>query len=168
MFLVGLLGSRLVGAVMAGYEGHRGWINYLAVAPDCRKRGVRSAPDGGSRGPPESTGMPEDQPSGQKFERRCDPILQENRLFDRRRGQHGQTPRGGLRKHSGLRRREQGLDCLTPRRSVRAGAGRGRPAPAPSSPQRWGPPAAGRTGRGVPYPPARSRSRPRPPSPGAS
>ena len=38
MFLVGLLGSRLVGAVMGGYEGHRGWINYLAVAPDCRKR----------------------------------------------------------------------------------------------------------------------------------
>lgn len=39
MFLVGLLGSRLVAAVMAGYQGHRGWINYLAVAPDCRKSG---------------------------------------------------------------------------------------------------------------------------------
>ena len=39
MFLVGLLDSRLVGTVMAGYEGHRGWVNYLAVAPDCRKRG---------------------------------------------------------------------------------------------------------------------------------
>ena len=37
MFLVGLLSSRLVAAVMAGYEGHRGWINYLAVAPDCQK-----------------------------------------------------------------------------------------------------------------------------------
>ena len=39
MFLVGLLGARLVATVMAGYEGHRGWVNYLAVAPDCRKRG---------------------------------------------------------------------------------------------------------------------------------
>ena len=39
MFLVGLLGSRLVGTVMAGYEGHRGWINYLAVAPDFQRSG---------------------------------------------------------------------------------------------------------------------------------
>lgn len=40
MFLVGTLESRLVAAVMAGYDGHRGWINYLAVAPDCRKMGI--------------------------------------------------------------------------------------------------------------------------------
>lgn len=39
LFLVGLLGPRLVATVMAGYEGHRGWINYLAVATDCRRRG---------------------------------------------------------------------------------------------------------------------------------
>ena len=39
MFLVGLLDTRLVAAVMVGYEGHRGWINYLAVAPDLRKNG---------------------------------------------------------------------------------------------------------------------------------
>ena len=24
---------------MGGYEGHRGWINYLAVAPECQGRG---------------------------------------------------------------------------------------------------------------------------------
>ncbi len=24
---------------MAGYEGHRGWINYLAVAPEHRRKG---------------------------------------------------------------------------------------------------------------------------------
>ena len=40
LFLVGLLGARLVGTVMVGYEGHRGWVNYLAVAPDCRRRGL--------------------------------------------------------------------------------------------------------------------------------
>ncbi len=40
MFLVGLMGTRIVGTVMAGYDGHRGWINYLAVAPDCRHGGL--------------------------------------------------------------------------------------------------------------------------------
>ena len=39
MFLVALLGSRLIATVMAGYEGHRGKINYLAVSPDYRKIG---------------------------------------------------------------------------------------------------------------------------------
>ena len=39
MFLVGSLGTRLVATVMAGYEGHRGWINYLAVDPGCQKSG---------------------------------------------------------------------------------------------------------------------------------
>ena len=39
LFLVGTVDGRLVATVMAGYEGHRGWINYLAVAKECRKRG---------------------------------------------------------------------------------------------------------------------------------
>ncbi len=33
LFLVGIDGAELIASVMAGYEGHRGWINYLAVAP---------------------------------------------------------------------------------------------------------------------------------------
>lgn len=40
LFLVGLVETRLVAAVMAGYDGHRGWINYLAVATDLRRRGI--------------------------------------------------------------------------------------------------------------------------------
>ena len=40
LFLVGLLEERLVCTVMAGYEGHRGWINYLAVAPEHRRNGI--------------------------------------------------------------------------------------------------------------------------------
>ena len=40
MFLVGTLHSTLVASVMAGYEGHRGWINYLAVAAGYRSRGL--------------------------------------------------------------------------------------------------------------------------------
>ena len=39
-FLVALTAEELVGTVMAGYEGHRGWINYLAVSPAHRKKGV--------------------------------------------------------------------------------------------------------------------------------
>ena len=39
LFLVGFRDGRLVATLMAGYEGHRGWINYLVVAPDSRKRG---------------------------------------------------------------------------------------------------------------------------------
>ena len=40
LFLVALSMDRLVGTVMAGYEGHRGWINYLAVEPGLRRRGI--------------------------------------------------------------------------------------------------------------------------------
>ena len=39
MFLVGLVEENVVAAVMAGYEGHRGWINYLAVDPSHQKAG---------------------------------------------------------------------------------------------------------------------------------
>lgn len=38
-FFVGEAGGALVASAMAGYDGHRGWINYLAVDPDCRRRG---------------------------------------------------------------------------------------------------------------------------------
>ena len=39
LFLVGTLNKQIVATVMGGYEGHRGWINYLAVDPDCRRNG---------------------------------------------------------------------------------------------------------------------------------
>lgn len=39
LFLVGVLDRQLVATVMAGYDGHRGWLNYLAVHPDHRRRG---------------------------------------------------------------------------------------------------------------------------------
>lgn len=40
LFLVALLDERIVASVMAGYEGHRGWLNYLAVTPDRRQTGL--------------------------------------------------------------------------------------------------------------------------------
>jgi ribosomal protein S18 acetylase RimI-like enzyme len=39
LFLVGLLGDKIIATLMAGYEGHRGWVNYLAVAPEHRRQG---------------------------------------------------------------------------------------------------------------------------------
>ena len=39
MFLVGHVRSALMASAMVGYEGHRGWVNYLAVAPDYRGKG---------------------------------------------------------------------------------------------------------------------------------
>jgi ribosomal protein S18 acetylase RimI-like enzyme len=39
LFLVGVQEGRIIASVMAGYEGHRGWLNYVAVAPDLRRRG---------------------------------------------------------------------------------------------------------------------------------
>lgn len=40
LFLVGELDGKIVAAVMAGYEGHRGWLSYLGVDPDVQKRGL--------------------------------------------------------------------------------------------------------------------------------
>ncbi len=40
LFLVGLASGELVASVMAGYGGHRGWLNYLAVAPRFRRQGI--------------------------------------------------------------------------------------------------------------------------------
>jgi ribosomal protein S18 acetylase RimI-like enzyme len=39
-FLVGILGDHIVATCMAGYEGHRGWINYLSVSPQHRRQGI--------------------------------------------------------------------------------------------------------------------------------
>ncbi len=43
MFLVGVVDGRVIACVMAGYEGHRGWLNYLAVAPEHQRRGYARA-----------------------------------------------------------------------------------------------------------------------------
>jgi ribosomal protein S18 acetylase RimI-like enzyme len=39
LFLVGTLDGRVVATVMVGYDGHRGWINYLGVDPDVQRHG---------------------------------------------------------------------------------------------------------------------------------
>jgi ribosomal protein S18 acetylase RimI-like enzyme len=42
-FLVVEDGGQVVASVMAGYDGHRGWVNYLAVAHSHRGRGLGRA-----------------------------------------------------------------------------------------------------------------------------
>lgn len=43
LFLVGLIDEKVVATVMGGYEGHRGWINYLAVKPSQQRKGYGQA-----------------------------------------------------------------------------------------------------------------------------
>ena len=40
LFLVGTLGGRVVASAMAGYDGHRGWLYYLAVDPELQGSGI--------------------------------------------------------------------------------------------------------------------------------
>ncbi len=42
-FLVGILENKVVATCMAGYEGHRGWINYLAVSLRYRRQGIATS-----------------------------------------------------------------------------------------------------------------------------
>jgi len=42
LFLVAERGGTIIGVVMGGWDGRRGWIHHLAVAPEERGRGVGS------------------------------------------------------------------------------------------------------------------------------
>ncbi len=39
LFLIGCVQEKLIASVMAGYDGHCGWINYLAIDTDFQSRG---------------------------------------------------------------------------------------------------------------------------------
>ncbi|MDZ4288272.1 MAG: GNAT family acetyltransferase [Prosthecobacter sp.] len=43
LFFVAIGGGVVVGTIMAGYDGHRGWLYSLAVSPHHRHRGIGSA-----------------------------------------------------------------------------------------------------------------------------
>lgn len=40
LFLVATVGQVVVGTAMAGFDGHRGWVYYVAVNPDYRRQGI--------------------------------------------------------------------------------------------------------------------------------
>lgn len=39
LFFVAVSGEKVIGTVMTGYDGHRGWLNYLGVHPEHRGTG---------------------------------------------------------------------------------------------------------------------------------
>ena len=43
LFLVACSGEELVGTAMAGYDGHRGWVYYVATSPRFQRQGIGSA-----------------------------------------------------------------------------------------------------------------------------
>jgi ribosomal protein S18 acetylase RimI-like enzyme len=43
LFFVAEEGGEVVGTALAGYDGHRGWVYYVAVEPSRRRRGVGAA-----------------------------------------------------------------------------------------------------------------------------
>ncbi|MBS7807057.1 GNAT family acetyltransferase [Variovorax sp. PCZ-1] len=42
LFVVGIKDGELIASAMFGYEGHRGWVNYLAVSPAHQRKGHAS------------------------------------------------------------------------------------------------------------------------------
>jgi len=43
LFFIGHQGEEIIASAMFGYDGHRGWVNYLAVAPTHQKNGHAQA-----------------------------------------------------------------------------------------------------------------------------
>jgi ribosomal protein S18 acetylase RimI-like enzyme len=43
LFYVAVTDGHLAGTAMSGFDGHRGWVYYVAVHPDYRRRGIGSA-----------------------------------------------------------------------------------------------------------------------------
>ena len=35
--------DKIIGSIMIGHDGHRGWVNYLVCHPDHRRKGVATA-----------------------------------------------------------------------------------------------------------------------------
>ena len=43
LFIIGEINNKIIATAMAGYDGHRGYIYYLAVLPDLQKKGIGSS-----------------------------------------------------------------------------------------------------------------------------
>jgi ribosomal protein S18 acetylase RimI-like enzyme len=43
LFFVAITEEKIIGSAMSGFDGHRGWVYYVAVHPDFRRRGIGSA-----------------------------------------------------------------------------------------------------------------------------
>ena len=43
LFFIAKESNQVIGTIMAGYDGHRGWVYYVAVHPDFRRKGIGTA-----------------------------------------------------------------------------------------------------------------------------
>ena len=43
LFIIGEINKKIIATAMAGYDGHRGYIYYLAVLPELQKKGIGSS-----------------------------------------------------------------------------------------------------------------------------
>ena len=43
LFIIGEMNKQIIASAMAGYDGHRGYIYYLAVLPEYQKKGIGSS-----------------------------------------------------------------------------------------------------------------------------
>ena len=43
LFIIGEMNKHIIASAMAGYDGHRGYIYYLAVLPEYQKKGIGSS-----------------------------------------------------------------------------------------------------------------------------
>jgi len=56
--LVGREGGAIVATAMVGHDGHRGWVYYVAVDPDCQKKGLGRAMMDGAEAWLRAAGLP--------------------------------------------------------------------------------------------------------------
>jgi ribosomal protein S18 acetylase RimI-like enzyme len=88
-FLVGVLDGKVAATCMAGYEGHRGWINYLAVSPALRRRGIASRMMREAEDLLKKAGCPKINLQVRASNTPVRRFLQKHRLQARRREKHG-------------------------------------------------------------------------------
>jgi hypothetical protein len=66
LFLVGRYNDEIVATVMGGYEGHRGWINYLAGKTFATAQWLWTIDHAGRGAAHKKQRLPQDQPAGSR------------------------------------------------------------------------------------------------------
>ena len=74
--LIGRESGAIVATVMVGHDGHRGWVYYVAVDPDGRKRGFGRAIMAAAEGERGQGGKRQAQSTGRPAEPQANDLLQ--------------------------------------------------------------------------------------------
>ena len=75
LFFVAVFGERIVGTVMGGYDGHRGWLYSLAVDESLRRHGIGKRLVAHVETRADRTRLPEAEFAGAVREGRCAGVL---------------------------------------------------------------------------------------------